>query len=48
MVSGNSTFGYANAGLNIIAGRHTWSLGYARGNRAARNHGPSVAYAISF
>lgn len=47
-VSGNSAFGYASAGLNIVSGRHTWSLGYARGNQAARNHGPSLAYALTF
>lgn len=47
-VSGNSAFGYASAGLNIVAGRNTWSLGYARGNQASRNHGPSLAYALTF
>lgn len=47
-VSGAGAFGYTNASVAAVHGPHAWSVGYARGNRPYRNHGPTLGYAFTF
>ncbi|MCU0633595.1 MAG: hypothetical protein MUE41_01875 [Gemmatimonadaceae bacterium] len=47
-VTGNTLFGYASASLQLFRGPVNVSLGYARGNVAAFNHGPMAGIGIAF
>lgn len=47
-VTGKTLFGYASGGVTFLKGHVNISVGYARGNLAQFNHGPTFGIGVAF
>ena len=47
-VTGKTLFGYASGGVTFLKGNVNVSVGYARGNLAQFNHGPTLGIGLAF